>query len=57
MEWLLLLLRGFFAELLQFWDRPDGVIESPVPVLEDIDLEEDRDARLLSQYDGLLDAD
>jgi hypothetical protein len=56
MEWLIRLLRSLFAELLVFWDRPDGVLSSPVPVLEDIDLEDDPDTRLLDMY-GMLRSD
>jgi hypothetical protein len=50
-------LRLVIGELVKLWDRPDGVLTSPVPVLEDIDDEDDPDSRLLSQYGGLLDAD
>ena len=54
MQYLRLLLEVIFAELLKLWDRPDGVLTSPVPVLEDIDCEDDPDSRLLSQYGMLL---
>lgn len=56
MEFLALILRSLFAELLQLWNRPDGVLRSPVPVLEDIDNEDDPDTRLLDLY-GMLDED
>ncbi len=56
MRYLRLLLEVIFGELLKEWNRPDGVISGPVPVLEDIDLEDDIDSRLLDQY-GLLDPD
>ena len=56
MEFLLAICKMIFGELLKMWDRPDGVLRSPVPILEDIDLEDDPDSRLLSQY-GVLDAD
>ena len=56
MRYLRLLLEVILGELLKLWDRPDGVLRSPDPVLEDIDLEDDPDARLLDLY-GLLHAD
>ena len=56
MQYLRLLLEVIFAELVKLWNRPDGVISGPVPVLEDIDLEDDPDGRLLDQY-GLLHED
>ena len=56
MEFLALILKMLFGELLKMWDRPDGVIRGPVPVLEDIDCEDDPDSRLLAQY-GVLDPD
>lgn len=56
MEFLALILRALFGELLKMWNRPDGVISGPVPVLEDIDLEDDPDSLLLDRY-KLLDAD
>ena len=57
MQYLRLLLEVIFAELVKLWDRPDGVISGPVPVLEDIDLEDDPDGRLLDQYGWLLHED
>lgn len=56
MQYLRLLLEVIFGELAKLWNRPDGVLRSPVPALEDIDLEDDPDARLLDLY-GLLDED
>ncbi len=56
MDFLAMLFKMIFGELLKEWNRPDGVISGPVPVLEDIDLEDDPDSRLLDQY-GLLDPD
>ncbi len=52
----MLIIKALFAELLPFLDRPDGVISGPVPVLEDIDLEDDPNSRLLDLY-GMLDED
>jgi hypothetical protein len=51
-----MLLRLLIGEIVKLWNRPDGVLVSPVPFLEDIDDEDDPDSRLLSQY-GMLDAD
>ena len=56
MRYLRLLLEVIVAEFVKLWDRPDGVLRSPVPVLEDIDDEDDPIPRLLAQY-GLLDED
>ena len=56
MEFLTMLFKALLSELVSLWNRPDGVLASPVPVLEDIDLEDDLDALLLAQY-GMLDAD
>ena len=56
MEFLAMLFKILFGELLKMWNRPDGVISGPVPYLEDIDLEDDPDGRLLAQY-GLLHSD
>jgi len=56
MEFLALILKMLFGELLKMWNRPDGVLRSPVPFLEDIDLEDDPDSLLLDRY-KLLDAD
>ncbi len=56
MQYLRLLLEVIFGELVKLWNRPDGVIRGPVPVLEDIDLEDDPDGALLDRY-GLLHED
>ena len=56
MEFLALILKVLFGELLKMWNRPDGVLRSPVPVLEDFDLEDDPIPRLLAKY-GVLDED
>jgi len=56
MEFLALILRSLFGELVKLWNRPDGVLRSPVPALEDIDNEDDPDSRLLDLY-GMLDED
>lgn len=56
MRYLCLLLEVIVAELVKLWNRPDGVLSGPVPVLEDIDDEDDPDLALLDRF-RLLDAD
>ena len=56
MEFLAMIFKLIISELVSLWNRPDGVLRSPVPALEDIDLEDDPDSRLLAQY-GMLDED
>ena len=57
MEFLALICKLIISELVSLLNRPDGVITGPVPVLEDIDCEDDPDGALLDLYGGLLDAD
>ena len=56
MSFLSMVLKLIIGELFKILDRPDRVLTSPVPVLEEIDCEDPdaHDVRLLTKYRVLL---